>query len=145
MEKVKILIAEDEITTQKIYEKGLPQTVFDLRIVSNGKDALKTWLEWQPEIMVLDMRMPGMTGYNVLKEVRKTHHDTDTIVVMATMVSAKDDVLACIEMGIQGYIVKPVAVNDIGKKVLAYYVKKAPAKGKAALAALTSHLKKAMF
>lgn len=141
MERIKVLIAEDEITSQKIYERGLNSEVFDCCLTANGQDALDAYLEWQPEIIVLDMRMPALSGYAVLKKIRETYEDKDVVVVMATAVSDKDDVMACMQLGIQGYIVKPIKVNDIGAKVLACYQKSNPEKAEAGLKALQERRK----
>jgi DNA-binding response OmpR family regulator len=142
MEKIKILVAEDEVTSQKIYERGLDDEVFDCHFVANGTDAIHAYLEEQPELIVLDMRMPGMTGYAVLKEIRKTHEDQNVAVVMATAVSDKDDVVACVQLGIQGYIVKPIKIGEIGAKVLECYQKTNPEKAAAGLKSLEEKRKK---
>lgn len=142
MEKIRILVAEDEVVSQKIYERGLNMEVFEPYFTDNGQDALDAYLEWQPELIVLDMRMPAKSGYAVLKEIRETHQDKDVAVVMATAVSDKDDVVACVKVGIQGYIVKPLKIAEIGTKILDYYKQVNPEKAEAGLKALEEIRKK---
>jgi CheY-like chemotaxis protein len=131
--KIKILVAEDEGLIRKIYDNGLHKDVFERRIVSNGKDAMKVYKEWNPDIIVLDFNMPIMNGYSVLKEIREKSKDKDTTIIMVTSLSFKDYVMSCIKLGIQGYIVKPIKVGKVGERVLEYYQKANPLEGKAAL------------
>jgi len=142
MEKIKILVAEDESVAQKIYEKGLLEEVFERRIVGNGESALEVYLAWKPDIVILDFRMPKMTGYSVLKQIRELYKDTTTIIIMATAISDKEEVMACVKLGIQGYIVKPVKMVTISEKILGYFQKFYPEKGKAALEKVKDSKKK---
>ena len=142
MEKIKILVAEDEIVAQKIYKKGLIETVFEKQIVGDGESALELYLAWKPDIVILDFRMPKMTGYSVLKQIRERYKDTTTIIVMATAISDKEEVMACVKLGIQGYIVKPVKMDTISEKILGYFQKFYPEKGRTALEKLKDAKKK---
>ena len=79
--------------------------------------------QWQPDIIVLDVMLPVMTGYFVLKEIRNTLKDKDTTIIMSTSLSKKDDVTTMMKLGIQGYIIKPFGVWEIGGRILKYYEK----------------------
>ena len=133
MDKIRILVAEDEGLIQKLYDNGLHKDVFETRIVSNGEEALKVYNEWSPDAIILDIKMPIMSGYSVLREIREKNKDKDTAIIMATSLSARDDVISCGKIGIQGYIIKPIKVGEVGEKVLGYYQKANPLKGRAAL------------
>ena len=125
-EKIKILIVEDDYTTQLLYEKGLLNLVFEKKMASSGKEGLLIYNEWHPDIIVLDIQMPEMTGDQVLKEIRTTSDDKKTTIVMATSRSSSNDVMSCMKMGIEGYVVKPFSLREIGTKILSYYAKKEP-------------------
>lgn len=71
MDKLKILIAEDDVVTQMFYKKGLKEDVFLKAIVDNGEEALRVYSNWKPEILLLDIKMPVKSGYEVLKEIRR--------------------------------------------------------------------------
>ena len=133
MDKIKILVAEDEGLIRKLYDNGLHEDVFEKRIVSNGADAMKAYNEWSPDVILLDVRMPTISGYSVLKEIREKNKDKDTAIIMATSLSSEDDIMACIKLGIQGYLIKPIKVGELGERVLEYCQKVNPSKGKAAL------------
>lgn len=131
-DKIKILIVEDNLTTQLLYDKGLFNQIFDKKMVASGKEALLLYNEWRPDIILLDIYLPEMTGYMVLKEIRTTIGDMNTTIVMATSLSGAEDVLSCMKLGVEGYIVKPVPPREIGVKVLGYYAKKEPKRARKA-------------
>jgi len=124
--KIKTLIVEDDATTQLIYEKGLFNDVFDKKMTVSGKEALVIYNEWHPDIIILDIQLREMNGDLVLKEIRKTLGDQKTTIVMATSQSKINDVKPCIDLGIEGYLVKPFSLREIGSKILTYYAKKEP-------------------
>jgi DNA-binding response OmpR family regulator len=131
--KIKILIVEDSPNINLLYDKGLPDTVFEKRFANNGKDGLLVYNDWHPEIIVLDIMLPVMTGYCVLKEIRETTEDKSTTIIMSTSLSEKDDIVSLMKLGIQGYVVKPFSLKEIGGRILKYYEKVDPQKAGAAL------------
>lgn len=133
-DKIKILVVEDDPVAKLLYEKGLFSEIFDKKMVVSGKEALLAYNEWHPDIIILDIFLPEMTGYQVLKTIRNTIADKLTTIVMATALSGNEDVLSCMKLGIEGYIVKPFPVLEIGEKILSYYAKKEPARGRLAKA-----------
>ena len=139
MEKLKVLVVEDNKVAQKLYDHGLVSAVFDKRFVDNGKDALEVYSSWQPDIIMLDYIMPVMDGYSVLKEIRENIGDNSTIIIMVTFMYPEEGLRDCFKLGIQGYIVKPFKFREITDVILNYYKKNNPERGKA----LQTHLKKA--
>jgi DNA-binding response OmpR family regulator len=122
-DKIKILIVEDSPNINLLYHRGLPDGIFEKRFVANGHDALVSYNEWQPDIIILDIMLPVMTGYSVLKEIRGKFHDMSTTIIMSTSLNKKEDVTLMMKQGIQGYIVKPFSVREIGERILRYYEK----------------------
>ena len=131
-DKIKILVVEDDHTTQLLYEKGLFNQIFDKKVVASGKEALLVYNEWHPDIIALDVYLLEMTGYQVLKTIRTTIKDNETTIVMATSLSDKEDILSCMKLGIEGYIIKPFSCSEIGAKILGYYAKKEPERARKA-------------
>jgi len=123
-DKIRILVAEDDAGTRLLYDEGLFDQIFDKKMVVSGREAMLAYEEWHPDIMILDIYMPEMTGYQVLKEIRTIIGDKQTTIVMATALNGKDDVLSCIKLGIEGYIIKPCSLLQILTKILGYYSKK---------------------
>jgi PleD family two-component response regulator len=125
-DKIKTLIVEDDYTTRLLYDRGLFNQIFDKKMVISGKEAILVYDEWRPDIILLDIYLPEISGYQILKEIRTTIEDKKTTIVMATSLSDKEDVLSCMKLGIEGYIVKPFSCSELGVKILGYYAKKEP-------------------
>lgn len=121
MGKLKILIVEDDKSTQQLFDKALVADIFDKQFCNNGVEALKAYQSWKPDIIILDIFMPLLTGYSVLKKIRREFEDRTTAIIMATSASNKEDVTGCVSLGIQGYIVKPFNYKEISNKVTEYY------------------------
>ncbi|MFP5213128.1 MAG: response regulator transcription factor [Acidobacteriota bacterium] len=120
-ERIKILLVDDDRSIRGLYNLGLPDEEFEKQFASNGKEALQTYATWHPDIVLLDIMLPELSGYSVLKTIRKANQDKLTSIIMATSISGKDDVLDCLKLGIQGYIVKPFKHTEIKEKVLEYF------------------------
>ena len=118
MSKIKILIAEDDESIRDLYDMGLSKDMFEKRFATNGQDALDIYKSWKPEIIVLDIVMPVMTGYSVLQEIRETAGDNKTTIIMSSSMSTKDDMRDCSKLGIQGYITKPFKFKEIGNIII---------------------------
>lgn len=131
MEKAKVLIAEDVPAMQRFYENALSEELFELTLVGEGREAVMAYEKDRPDILVLDMMMPLMSGYAVLNEIRRVKKDTDLTIVMATSKSDEDDVTSCIKLGIQGYIVKPVKITMLEAQLLEALGAKEPEKAAA--------------
>ncbi len=119
MPKLKILIAEDEKVTQAKYKLGFPEKLCDVRLTLNGQEALDVYREWQPDIILMDCNMPVLNGYQALKIIREK--DTETTVIMVTAMTDKENIIACAQFGIQGYIVKPFSTDEIASKVFQFH------------------------
>jgi CheY-like chemotaxis protein len=118
MSKLKLLIAEDSKAMQAFYRKELSDDLYDQKIVPDGERALEEYRGWRPDIVLLDMNMPVMNGYQTLKTIREEYRDRSTTIIMVTSANEKDDVIACARLGIQGYIVKPFKAEAINKAIL---------------------------
>ncbi|MHB9097761.1 MAG: response regulator [Syntrophales bacterium] len=129
-DKIKILIVEDDHTTRLLYDKGLFNEVFDKKMAVSGKEALLVYSEWHPDIIVLDIYLPEITGYQILKTIRTIIEDEKTTIVMATSLHGSEDVESCMKLGVEGYIVKPFQCREIAAKILSYYAKKEPSRGR---------------
>ncbi len=126
MPKPKILIAEDNKVTQALFKQGFPETLCERKIVSNGEEALQVYEEWHPDMVILDFSMPVMNGHQALKAIRK--NDKKTTIIMVTAMTDKEDIVACAQLGIQGYVVKPFTVSEIAPKVFGLHSAKNKAK-----------------
>jgi CheY-like chemotaxis protein len=139
MDNLKILIAEDNSFSRKFYDNYISAKVFDKRFAENGKVALDIYSEWRPDIILLDLMMPVMSGQEVLQHIRETLKDLSTTVIISSLSSHRDDVAVCARYGVQGYLVKPLNPKEISKVLLELYKKANPRKA-ADIAALMQYL-----
>ncbi|MBI5557800.1 MAG: response regulator [Deltaproteobacteria bacterium] len=121
MPKLKLLIAEDSKSMQNFYRTMLSADHYEQKIVPDGEQALEEYKAWRPDIILLDMNMPVMNGYQTLKTIRESCLDKSTTIIMVTSASEKHDIIACAKLGIQGYIVKPFKAEAINKAILQYH------------------------
>ncbi|MFO7817981.1 MAG: response regulator [Thermodesulfobacteriota bacterium] len=119
---IKILIAEDIKPTQKLYDAALSDNFFDKKFADNGETALKYYKEFKPDIILLDIYMPIMTGFTLLKKIRHEFKDKQTKIMVVTSRNYEEDVRGCAEFGIDGYLVKPVNTEMLEKKILDIYL-----------------------
>lgn len=124
--KLKILIAEDDKDLMALYDKAFPDLVFDKTMVSNGEKALEAYKTGYPDILVLDIVMPVMTGYLALKEIREAFKDGNTTVIISTSIDDINEVSKFERLGIQGYIVKPFDYKKIAYDILGFFKKTDP-------------------
>ncbi len=119
MEKLKVLIAEDDLFVHEIFRMGLNESLYDLKFVQNGKEAVEEWKQWSPDVVLLDIMMPIMSGYAALKEIRRAEEGSErrTPVIISTALGGKGDVMDCVKAGVQGYLVKPIKCDLLAQKI----------------------------
>ena len=121
-EKLKILIAEDEEVTRQLFQIAFRDGErFETRLVSDGEEALTAFKSWHPDILLMDIMMPNMNGFTALQAIRQTMNDKATTVIMVSSVSDKQDIVACVKLGIQGYVLKPFQAKTLAETVLGYH------------------------
>lgn len=121
MRKLKILIVED-VPQMRNFERTTLEHMLksvDVEAVGNGVEAKQRLEAEAYDLILCDWEMPGMTGDELLRWVRATPERKDTPFVMVTGRSDKENVLRAINLGVTDYIVKPVTVDVLVKKVAA--------------------------
>lgn len=114
--KQKILIVDDDENIAELISLYLMKECFDTEIVGDGESALEAIKTYQPNIMLLDIMLPGIDGYEVLREVRKTSN------LPIIMLSAKGEVfdkVLGLELGADDYIMKPFDSKEMVARVKA--------------------------
>jgi DNA-binding response OmpR family regulator len=112
----KILVAEDDGMIRKIIEEVLFRD-YELHFSEEGNDALNMAVEIKPELIILDVMMPGMDGFEICKKIREQPALRKTIVIMLTALTDSDSQKSGINAGADDYLTKPFNPIDIRTKV----------------------------
>ena len=114
----RILLVEDDDSLASVYTTRLQAEGFDIRRVPNGEDALAAALEYKPDLVLLDVMMPKVSGFDVLDIMRNTPEITNVKVIMLTALSQEADKQRAQELGVDDYLVKSqVVIADVVDRI----------------------------
>ena len=110
-ETIHILLAEDERILAMIIKNTLDGQGFKVTVASDGEEALRLYAAQRPDVLVADVMMPRLDGYELVRRIRK--HDQQTPVIFLTARSAVGDVVHGFEMGANDYLKKPFGMQEL--------------------------------
>lgn len=117
-DKKYILVAEDDAFYAKIYQTKLTAEGFDVKLAENGEIALKLIAERKPDILLLDLIMPIMDGFQTLELLRKNNDTKDLKVIVLSNLGQEEDIKKTKNFGIVKYIIKTdISIQDLVKFV----------------------------
>ena len=114
--KQKILIVDDDNNIAELISLYLTKECYECRIVNDGEAALKVLDSFQPNLVLLDLMLPGMDGYQVCREIR--HKSNLPIIMLSAKGEIFDKVLG-LELGADDYIIKPFDSKELVARVKA--------------------------
>ena len=123
--KQKILIVDDDENIAELISLYLTKECFDTKIVHNGEDALSAFETYNPNLILLDLMLPGIDGYQVCREIRAK--STTPIIMLSAKGEVFDKVLG-LELGADDYIMKPFDSKEMVARVRAVLRRYQPAK-----------------
>ena len=116
MEKRKILIVDDDANIAELIALYLTKECFQCEIAEDGETALEKHQSFQPDLILLDIMLPGIDGYDVLREIRKQY--TTPVIMLSAKGETFDKVLG-LELGADDYIIKPFDSKELVARVKA--------------------------
>jgi two-component system response regulator VicR len=123
-----ILIVEDEVDIANSIQYVLKQEGFSTLLAHDGVRAIELFENQHPDMVILDLMMPGIDGYEVCRRVRAT--DKKTPILMLTARTSEVDTVVGLELGANDYIAKPVRLRELVARVKAHLREAAPAEPK---------------
>ncbi|HHE54979.1 MAG TPA: response regulator [Caldithrix abyssi] len=118
LENKRILFVEDSPTMRRIIANSLRQLgVKDFEEAENGLDALEKLHESEFDLLMTDWNMPEMNGAELVEQVRKLERFKNLPILMVTTRGMEEDVLKAIQLGVNGYIVKPFTPEILSNKL----------------------------
>lgn len=115
MKKIKVLVVDDEEVFLNTLTERLLGRGFDVQGVTSGKDCLDIMSRQSFEVVVLDFKMPFLSGLEVLQEIRKNWPETQ--VIMLTGHASAEAGIKGLRLGAFGYLIKPSPVEELVRKI----------------------------
>jgi two-component system, OmpR family, KDP operon response regulator KdpE len=113
----RVLVVDDEPEIRRALRTGLGYHDFEVRTVSRGAEALEQDASWRPDIVLLDLGLPGLDGFQVLSRLRE-RGSRAAVIVVSVMPDERDKVRA-LDLGADDYVVKPFGVQELMARIRA--------------------------
>ncbi|MEO8104788.1 MAG: response regulator [Candidatus Saccharibacteria bacterium] len=114
----RILLVEDDDALANVYLTRLQAETFEVRRVANGEDALASAISFHPDLVLLDVMMPKVSGFDVLDIIRNTPETANLKVIMLTALSQDSDKERAESLGADDYLVKSqVVIADVVDRI----------------------------
>ncbi len=115
--EARLLVVDDEPNILELLSASLRFAGFDVATATNGNDALRVAATYRPDLVVLDVMMPGLDGFEVVRRLRKDEHRVP--VLFLTAKDATDDKVAGLTLGGDDYITKPFSLEEVIARIRA--------------------------
>ena len=109
----RVLIADDNVQGAELLEAYLSDTGYELRIAADGEQTLQQVKSWQPDVILLDIMMPRISGFEVCKRLRADPASQDVAVCMVTALDQPSDMERAVEVGADEFLSKPINKNEL--------------------------------
>ncbi|UCD57835.1 MAG: response regulator [Candidatus Hydrogenedentota bacterium] len=121
MPKGKVLVVEDQASFREFLQIGLTKLGLEVVTALTGKIALNRAKEHNPDLILLDVMLPDMDGYEVCRELRGQSETSLTPIIFVSAVSSEKHIQRAMAAGATDYLVKPLSMEDV-KSLVAQYV-----------------------
>ena len=116
----KVLIIENSVHDAKLEKEFLEKEKFIVDVATTGKEGLEKISKAKPDLVVLDLVLPDMTGYDVCRKIRKDKTFKDMLVIILSIKSDIADIAKAFSEGADDYIVKPPLPEILARKLKLY-------------------------
>jgi len=116
--KKTILVVDDKSQIRSVLRFSLRDIGYNTMLAANGKDAL-TLIdnEGAPDLIIMDLDLPKMTGLELIKKIRRSETTTDVPIILLTTDTNKEDILKGVDIGANDFVLKPFKFADLNKKI----------------------------
>jgi DNA-binding response OmpR family regulator len=115
----RILIAEDTPQAAELLELYLSEAGYDTAIASDGEEAMRRVREYRPDLILLDVMMPRLSGFEVCKRLRADPSTRNIGVIMVTALDQQTDIDRAVDAGTDDFLSKPINKDELFKRVRA--------------------------
>ena len=115
--KKRVLLAEDHLGTIEVMQQELEVLGYEVVVAQNGLEAVEKAVAESPDVIVMDMLMPKMDGFQAASSIRQNPKTKDIPILAATALARPGDREKCLESGCDGYIAKPFTHKQLGAAI----------------------------
>lgn len=119
MEKIKILVVEDEAPIQELLQFNLERKKYHVKVVDSGEEAIPLAADFKPDLILLDIMLPGADGLEVCKRLKADPTTEPIPIIMLTALCEEADVVTGLELGADDYVTKPFSPRVLLARVKA--------------------------
>src|ERR1700689_2433857 len=113
----RVLIADDNAQGVELLEVYLSECAYETETAADGEEALRKIREWQPDLVLLDIMMPKISGFEVCKRLRADPATHDIAVLMVTALDQLSDIERAVEAGTDDFLTKPINKTELLHRV----------------------------
>ncbi len=115
----RVLIADDNPQNAELLDAHLDGTGYETKVAANGEETLRLAREWKPDVILLDIMMPKLSGFEVCKRLRADPATRAAGVLMVTALDQPTDIERAIEVGTDDFVTRPVNKTELVLRVKA--------------------------
>jgi two-component system alkaline phosphatase synthesis response regulator PhoP len=115
----RVLIADDNPQGVELLEAYLTGSDYDVAIAADGEETLRKVKQWRPDLILLDIMMPKISGFEVCKRLRGDPEAKDTAIVMITALDQQSDIDRAVDAGTDDFVTKPINKTELLVRVRA--------------------------
>ncbi|MBN2685885.1 MAG: response regulator [Pontiellaceae bacterium] len=119
MSKIKILVVEDEAPIQELLQFNLERGKYTVKVVESGEEAMSLAANYQPDLILLDIMLPGADGLEVCKRLKNDPATVRIPIIMLTALCEEADIVTGLELGADDYVTKPFSPRVLMARVKA--------------------------
>ena len=109
----RILAVDDVEPSRLLLQKMLTAVGFEVNQASNGEEAIAVWQEWRPHLILMDMRMPVMDGYEATEGIKSQPEGENTVIIALTASAFEEERLIILSAGCDDFIRKPFKESEL--------------------------------
>ena len=116
-EKNRILIADDNLANRELLDAYLSEIDCEIEFAGDGQETLDKLESFQPHLILLDVMMPKLSGFEVCKQIKESDETRNTMILMVTALNEHGDIERAVNAGTDDFLSKPVNKHELLKRV----------------------------
>lgn len=115
--KVNILILDDVGIIVHLMQSHLDALGYCVSSAKDGEEGIRKCRDLKPDLMIVDLMLPKVDGYEVCRQIKENPETKDTKIVIVSAKNKKEDVLRCFELGVDDYMIKPFSMQELEQRI----------------------------